>query len=234
MGNDSSRTRGVSAPDRASRYFPPLVTAQPLTPIPPEQSQLHGEQLWPGAHAGQAHTQPPPPPPLAARWQTPLTHLTPGVQGAPIAYHMHTFVVSAVQLAESVCSLHGSVVPQSHGGQGSPGMHAGHAHVVVGGGAGGGTPPSQLQPQGGQDSPTRHSGHPHTQVLPHSVPPLLPPPHAQPQGGQASPGAHGGHAHVQVPPPRGSQSQAHVGQSPTAGQYAGHAQRHASPPLPGE
>jgi len=65
------------------------------------------------------------------------------------------------------------------------------------------------------------------------LPPLPPPSHVQPHGGHVAPGGHGAQAQVQVPPPPGSQSQAHGGQSAPAGQYAGHAQRHASPPLPG-
>lgn len=211
-----------------------LATAHPLPPIPPEQSQSHGEQLSPGGHTGQAHTQPPSPPPLLAdRWQTPLTHAVPGLHGAPIAYHTHMFAASVVQIAESVCSVHGSVVPQLHGRHVSPGAHGGHAHVCVAWGGGAPPPPEQSHAHGGHVSPGGHAGQPQRQVSPHVLPPEPPPSQMQSHVKHVSPGAHGAHVHVHVPPPpvplSGGQSQAHGGQSPSAKQYAGHAHKQALP-----
>ncbi len=134
---------------------------QPATP-PPLQSQSQGGHVSPAGHAGQAQTQPPlpSPPPVGSCWQTPLTHGTPTSQGRPSANQTHAFALSARQVSASVWPAQGSVVPQSHGSQASPSIHAGHSHVRVDGGDGGGTPPpSQLQSHGGHDSPTRHSGH---------------------------------------------------------------------------
>ena len=132
---------------------------QPATP-PPLQSQSQGGHVSPAGHAGQAQMQPPPPSPVGSRWQTPLTHGTPTSQGRPSANQTHAFALSARQVSVSVWPAQGSVAPQSHGSQASPGIHAGHSHVRVDGGDGGGTPPpSQLQSHGGHDSPTRHSGH---------------------------------------------------------------------------
>ena len=98
---------------------------------------------------------------------------------------MQAFEVSAAQADSSVCALQGSTVvepppltvvepsllqTQSHGGQVSPGAHAGHAQAQVPGCVQPGPPSSQLHAQGGQASPGAHAGHAQLHAPP--LPPL--------------------------------------------------------------
>ena len=211
------------------------------------QLQLHGGQGWPGMHAGHAHAQPVPPPPLpplplvddGPRWQTPLRQLPPPSaltgHARPNPYQVQESAESALHVVAVVKALHGSAgalpedelppAPQLHaqGGQGWPGMHAGHPQVQVP------PPPPDALPPDAVPVPDA--------ALPAEA---LPPPmdggvlpgdaQAQSHAGQVSPGAHTGQLQVHVLPP------VHVGGGaplllPTGGVL--HAQSHGGQVSPG-
>ncbi len=163
-----------------------------------QQSQAHGEQVSPGAQAGQAQAQPPPPDELPAStveagdvWaQTPVGH---GVVRHSMLSEVqpHASVVSAVHEVASVCAEQGSagVVPHPHGAQAAPAGQAGQPQTETG--AEPVLPPLPLPVP--VVPPLLAAG---TVIV--VVVPLL---QEQLQAAQSAPTGHSGQLHVQVPDP---------------------------------